>query len=142
MTEKEFRTAKELQITEKQRCALVKTLQLLESGSMIHVTTLVSGDFYASLDIPLTCHFNMRHWRSEDKSCGTICCIGGTAELVGQVDLRRAVNKNIHLHDLFYPSIPTTKWVKITPALAAVALRNYLFTGDAKWTKTMEGHLS
>lgn len=126
-----FQTADQLGLTEQQRDALIKTLVLLETGKLTHVSA--SGDFRFSDHF--TGHFNMDNWNRSD-ACGTICCIGGTAELVGHLPLfslnilaRR--DSYSDLFDLFCPQM--LDWEEITTAQAATALRAFLTTGKADW---------
>lgn len=74
----------------------------------------------------------MNQWRHTYKECGTISCIGGTAELIGNVNfgVRTMPEK---LWALFYPRAAGPDWDRITPAQAATALRSYLTTGSAHW---------
>ncbi len=122
-----FKSADELGITEPQFDALRKTLVLLETGKLVHEFKYS----HLSGEGGYTGHFNMGVWRGEAE-CGTVCCIGGTAELLGGVGLggnTRLVNPP--LHALFMPSVKN--WRDITPAQAATALRSYLTTGSANW---------
>lgn len=119
-----FKSAADLGITEPQLSALQKTLVLLETGKLMHRPVercLVDwSPAYSS-------NFNMRHWHVVGP-CGTIACIGGTAELIGNV---KFPNQSRGLRNLFMPAIEA--WENITPAQAATALRSYLTTGDARW---------
>ena len=129
-----FRTAADLGITEPQKEALMKTLVLLETGKLEHAKLgdRPSGDYREGGEF--TGHFNMGRWQAVEE-CGTVCCIAGTAELIGGVKFpTENYGSNYALKHLF--------WVGgffggdisyITPAQAAVALRSYLTTGDANW---------
>jgi hypothetical protein len=131
MLAQNFKTAEELGISEAQKDALSKTLVLLETGKLKH--TSPPDDFtYLGGTESFTGQFNMNCWRHTFKECGSICCIGGTAELIGNVDFTFALGK---LQGLFYPPIEVvgTDWGRITPSQAATALRSYLTTGDARW---------
>lgn len=125
MLAQNFKSAIELGIPEDQVSALQKTLVLLETGRLKHApysNTLVGRG------APFTGHFNMAGWhRSVD--CGTACCIGGTAELVGSV-VFDIIGRPAALKKLFYPD---GRMDTITPDQAATALRSYLTTGDARW---------
>ena len=84
-----FKSPKELGLTRAERDALIKTLLLMENGQMIHAGNPhqepVRGKY----------PFNMVVWQ-EQYHCGTICCIGGTAELVGDLEhgqLQKAANE-------------------------------------------------
>jgi hypothetical protein len=121
-----FQTPHQLGIPEDQHAALVKTLELMEAGKIVHVdeyTDCVIGEF--------TGHFNMDVWIGR-ADCGTVACIGGTAELVGKVKFNSCGIPKA-LDDLFY------KYGNGNPTVAdgAKALRNYLTDGDAKWDEVM-----
>lgn len=122
-----LRTAAELDITELQRDALVKTLVLLETGKLVHVPE-TEMDYSKCVErrSRFTGHFNMMDVMFEH-SCGTVACIKGTAELISGV----IVQGPEALDELFY-----TRYMHgrdITPEQAATALRSYLTTGNARW---------
>ena len=131
MLAQSFMTADDLEISERQKDALIKTLVLLETGKLKHTQRPVDGT-YLGENGKFTGQFNMNQWRHTYRECGSICCIGGTAELIGRVSFAEASG---NLHRLFYPSIlvASNDWNHITPAQAARALRSYLTTGDARW---------
>jgi hypothetical protein len=133
MLAQSFKSADELGITEPQCDALRKTLVLLETGKLVHET---GRPKYSNTDNrKFSGRFNMILW-SADHECGTVCCIGGTAELVGNTSFGIwAFGSNEKLKNLFAPPMPMrcSDWHSITPAQAATALRSYLTTGDAKW---------
>lgn len=122
-----FKTAAELRIPEDQYAALIKTLELMEAGKIVHV------EDYSSFDAveEFTGHFNMDVWIGK-ADCGTVACIGGTAELVGKVQF---IDFKIppELYTLFY------EYGGDDPSVAdgAKALRNYLTGGEAKWDEVM-----
>lgn len=128
-----FMSADDLGITEPQKDALIKTLVLLETGKLQHVPSSIEGDGSPGF----SGHFNMCNWGAAH-DCGTIACIGGTAELVGDVSFGYIYGlQNKNLKDLFLPPFDSTKWNGITPEQAARALRSYLQTGDAKWSEAI-----
>lgn len=136
MLAQSFLPAVELGITEPQRDALMKTLVLLETGKLVHVpaSDVISPNGYA-----FTGHFNMTEW-SGTYDCGTVACIGGTAELVGQVSFGYIYGiENRALKNLFLPPMNSLTWAAITPAQAATALHSYLSTGNAKWHEAVSG---
>lgn len=132
MTEKcEFKSAKELGLTPKEWEALIKTLVLMEAGAMTHVPSPYSA--IEKIDGHL---FKMVNWRDEYK-CGTVCCIGGSAEVLGGMPRGRMDNAsnrlaeegNRNLNTLFF------EWAgDPTPKQAAIALRGYLTTGETDWS--------
>jgi hypothetical protein len=131
MLAQNFKAAADLGITEPQKEALMKTLVLLETGKLTH-SPIGEDDIFRAGSHKFTGHFNMHTWAREH-DCGTIACIGGTAELVGGVVFGYG-DTNKPLHNLFEPrAIDWQLWQFITPLQAAVALRSYLTTGDARW---------
>lgn len=134
MLAQSFQSAADLGITELQKEALRKTLVLLETGKL-RLVPMGGTPEYADQPSVFSGQFNMNQWRAENE-CGTICCIGGTAELIGGVDMRPR-SHNGRLIGLFYPDIDCLVWASITPAQAARALRSFLTTGDAKWQETV-----
>ena len=137
MIPNEFKSAEQLYLSEKQKEALVRTLELLENGKLLHVR-----DFCPEIDKKgekFTGHFNMAYWRAKD-SCRTVACIGGTAELISGVkflDPNKFIGGHFppKLNELFFR--PTGHFNSKTPAQAAKALRNYLTTGDAQWSTVL-----
>lgn len=132
MLAQNFKTAEELGLTEPQLDALRKTLVLLETGKLTHAKRItgpapVSKDFSAL--------FNMVWWANAHP-CGTVACIGGTAELIGGVCFGDYL-LNKALHELFEPRELKCDWGEITPAQAATALRSYLTTGSANWSEAL-----
>jgi len=131
-----FKSASDLSITERERDALIKVLGLLEREEIIFVP-------YDPVDRggdrpTYTGHFNMNSW-ARPASCGTIACIGGTAELIGGVDFSRYYS-DTEVYRLFYPGreVPDCEYESITVDQAAQALRSYLTTGAAGWSKILD----
>lgn len=133
MLAQSFKSAAELEITEPQRDALQKVLIMLETGKLRHVTELGEGE----PDQPeFSGLFNLGNWYAPHQ-CGTVACIGGTAELISGVSLTGWWS-NAGLVGLFAPKLLGMKYYNdITPTHAARALRSYLTTGDAKWTEAV-----
>lgn len=144
MLAQSFLPAADLGITEPQRSALMKTLVLLETGKLDHVPDvddLPSPRRHIPIkDRKFSGQFNMADW-SLVHNCGTVCCIGGTAELIGGLEYNDFNDDdNPGLHSLFYPrNIGLRSYSAITPAQAATALRSYLTVGDAKWHEAVSG---
>jgi hypothetical protein len=135
MLAQSFQSAADLGITEPQLSALIKTLVLLETGKLVHVPRWSwSGDHSNEF----TSHFNMAAWGSKT-DCGTIHCIGGTAEAVsGDENLFAGWTDHGKLSELFAPySLDFLAWEEVTTAQAATALRSYLTTGDARWDQAV-----
>jgi hypothetical protein len=131
--EGKFKTADELGLSEKQYCGLVQTLAWLEAGKLDHENEKTRG-------------FDMEMWGGK---CGSVCCIGGTAEVLGGLDRaslnQRAFNGS-ELGALFYPGGKMLGgaynerhpgW-RASTAQAAVALRGYLETGRTDWDAAMK----
>ncbi len=129
MLAQNFKTATDLGISEAQVAALQKVLVLLETGKLTH-TPADGNNYEIYRDAPFTGHFNMAAWRQET-DCGTVCCIGGTAEAISGIPFCDDYEESEELCDLFHP--PRFRDGKITTAQAAIALRSYLTTGDSRW---------
>lgn len=137
-----FMSAADLNITEEQKDALCKTLVVFETGKVKHV----SRDFVENS--PITTNessfsglFNMRSWGAGCvvQECGTIACIGGTAELLaGKSIFMYRSEYTDALYDLFFPSLCGNDWYNITVEQASQALRNYLTNGKPDWKSVME----
>jgi hypothetical protein len=132
MLAQSFKPAAELGITEPQRDALMKTLVLLETGKLVHTTRYAS----ARGPRPFTGHFNMKRWGLEPTDCGTVACIGGTAEIISGINFFDCLY-DPGLHELFYAQGSRKEMRDITPAQAATALRSYLTTGNANWAEAV-----
>jgi hypothetical protein len=135
MLAQNFKSAADLGITEPQLSALQKTLVLLETGKLKHVPTGYDGDGHGYPDLKFSGQFNMNQWAGANE-CGSICCIGGTAQLIGNLapnEMEMAGAENDRLARLFYPDVSGDDWSGITDSQAATALRSYLTTGDARW---------
>ncbi len=134
-----FQSAADLEISEAQKEALMKTLVLLETGKLKHCPTDEGAKFFdpvVNRSVEFTGGFNMKEW-SLQHPCGTISCIAGTAEIISGVDFSDYTN-SLGLIDLFTPyEISESRWHEITTEQAARALRSYLTTGDAKWTEAV-----
>lgn len=132
----DFLGAEKLGLTQDQYCGLVKTLALLEAGVLDR-----SNDF--------THGFDMEHWGGE---CGTVCCLGGTAEVLGACKMGNyefttapGRERRPELTKLFYPggltnregfchrAVPHHPGWEASTKEAAQVLRYYLKTGLADW---------
>lgn len=131
-----FKTAAELGLTDKQHKALHDTLDLMEAGEIEHVSEF-GGPPYE-----WTGHrFNMGLWFCPaDSSCGSVGCIGGTAEFLAQDNnLFDGIEcADPSLYALFYPGANVVyNYNAITVAQAAHALRNYLTIGEPCWDQCL-----
>lgn len=134
MLAQNLKTPAELNLQERHHRALVLTLNALERGELRHVpVTKFEFVKWDDANAPFTMHFNMSTWRGTHR-CGTVCCLGGTAEYLGGLCVReldaltRRNGCNV-LADLFYPEDMND----ILPERAAQVLRHYLTTGVVNW---------
>lgn len=133
MLQQNFQTPEALGLTAPQHRALVLTLNALERGELRYVPVHGPSLWPFSEDYPYTGHFNMRTFQSA-LPCGTVCCIAGTAELLGNTTFA-GLNRSPELEELFFPSSSDPEYYdKITPDQAAIALRAYLTTGVPDWS--------
>ena len=140
MLAQNLKTAADLKLNDKQYEALIKTLALLETNGI----SFIHEDERADVPVKDKKHyryFNMNVWdaavmkQTAWHKCGTVMCIGGTAEWLAN-DNGLFNNTNNSLYDLFYPNV-IQDWDNITVEKAAQALRNYLTTGEANWEQVM-----
>lgn len=133
MLAQSFMTHTELGVTAEEHTALIKTLVLMETGKLIHERDIPAGS--KSDTGAFTGHFNLGWWREHHESCGTICCIAGTAELIGNVSFDNWT-RNEGLAELFAPTSDLV-WDDVSVAQAAFALRSFLSTGKPNWAEAM-----
>ena len=128
--EGKFKTAAELGLSEDQRCGLIKALAYIEAGKITHINY---EDTRNESDKTDSAHrFNMGIWY-DHYPCGTVCCIGGTAEMLGSVGYPKT-KIPFELRSLF--GLVDDEFVfmhDITERQAGVALRGYLTTGKTDW---------
>lgn len=136
MLAQNFKSTADLGLSDDEYAALVTTLGMLERGELVHVRISDQPTFRHDAS-GFTGHFNMGEWQ-EGFHCGTVCCIGGTAELIGQVEFN--ICDNHALEELFYPTALTPRhlWDDITIEQAARALRSFLTTGHANWKDAVQ----
>jgi hypothetical protein len=129
-----FKSARQLKLTTKQYEALVKTLELIESGGMKFYKKFGEGKFGEG-PLPEEHVFNMSCWGhiGAFHTCGSVCCIGGTAEVLVNERVFEGGHSNPgELRELFY------KWIgDPTPEQAGKVLRHYLETGVTDWKRVM-----
>lgn len=141
--EGDFLNAEDLGIKEEDRCALIKTLAYIEAGKIKHLPRNNWGKRFGkdilqqlrspSADEPLQGEhiFNMMSWRNR-YDCGTVCCLGGTAEMLKGCSVDKF--QSPEMADLF--GLVGNSYLSMdhmTEKHGAAALRNYLTTGKAKW---------
>jgi hypothetical protein len=130
--EDKFKTAAELGISEEQRCGLIKTLAHIEAGKTSHINYYNNPELLTTAPQGGTYRFNMMVWKTYFP-CGTVCCLGGTAEMLGNVGypkdkLPRELRHLFGLNNLEYKTMN-----EVTERQAGVALRGYLTTGKTDW---------
>jgi hypothetical protein len=131
MLAQSFKSATDLRITEPEQRALIQVLGMLERGELRHVEEQTECDD----------GFNIG---TQGQGCGTPACIGGwAARLMGKKDEREYVNSRMVRSRRMPVSgerpesgLSTLYWGYIgdpDTSQAAIALRSYLTTGDARW---------
>lgn len=145
MLAQNFQTAEALGVTDAELDALIKVLGMLEREELRHAIFDVRALFVPVTaprsQVPWDGLFNMVSWNSCVAECGTVCCIGGAAEIVGSLP-RRSLSvrrdNNSALERLFFSVTATpVEMAKITPAQAAIALRSFLSSGEPRWAEAM-----
>lgn len=143
MLAQNFMTPASLQITDAQFEALFKVLRMLERNEVPHSSDVGESVYhYRYTDKTRPTLFNMYSFRARTE-CGTACCIGGWAEYLGNLPRSSLILQRMcvpNLDELFDPMahgpIPVGMG-EITPAQAAIALRNYLTTGRPNWAEAL-----
>jgi hypothetical protein len=135
MLSQNFKTPADLGHTEKEHAALVTVLGMLERGELKHVKLSEPREWSPSGKL-FTGHFNMGEWNVM-AGCGTVGCIGGTAEMLMKDIFNYPYSDE--LEELFYPPMEEdyTDITDITTDQAARALRSYLTTGKANWKEVL-----
>lgn len=139
MLAQNFKTPADLRLTDMEFESLVKVLGMLERGELRHdPKRMLTGE-----------RFNMGVWRWND-GCGSIACICGWAYFISKgaafPELQyfsSRPERNEPLEDLFVPvkhpdaGVANKRMLQITTAQAAIALRNYLTHGEARWDEAL-----
>lgn len=140
MLAQNFKTPADLGIQDKWFEALLKLLGMLERGELRHTSTVKLKPLCDDRVRPEVGLFNMNRW-SVAFECGTVCCLGGTAEAIGGFRFGRMPEKLVHL---FHPGQESHKvlhraggYETITMEQAAIALRNYLSSGEPRWEEAL-----
>jgi hypothetical protein len=138
LTTDKFLSAEELSLTERQRKALIDTLELMETRG-IDNNKYINGK-----------RFNMSHWITNYNGknraeCGSICCIGGTASLLAGKRIKGEYEDSIFHDEAGNITVSTAlanlffNWGSgpVTVDRAAKELRNYLETANcpSNWAK-------
>lgn len=126
MLAQNFKTAAELGISEVEIQSLIKVLGMLERGEID------------------AAHFSMMNYRREE-ACGTVGCLCGWAHMVSSAAFPEVSSEvgwtttllgerlNEATKSLFAIGCNFNAWAAAEPRHAALALRSYLTTGDARW---------
>lgn len=127
-----FLSYKQLRINKHEWEGLVKVLALFDCGDLEHVPAGSVG-----VEPPKGCHgFNMTWFE-----CNTARCIGGWVRAFGGKRFRDSYHRNKALNALYFPMFKNkayhNDYGKVTVAQAAIALRSFLTTGDAKWDEAV-----
>ena len=87
--------------------------------------------------------FDMSSWH-----CGTVACIGGTAEILffGSIGADRSTESvgavlglnGDQAYELFHPDVERS-WSEITTAEAVRVINHYLATGEIDWSAALSG---
>ncbi len=145
LMQRQMKTAQELGISQEQLDALVMTRDHLNKMQL-------KENLWVRFIKNQPVVFRMNTWITGfvyEERCGSVCCIGGTAELLGNVNFTdRHIPLPEQLDNLFFPpkgqkhyqvSIHASRhpaW-KATPKQAAVALETYLYDGKTDWDFAM-----
>jgi hypothetical protein len=128
-----LKTPAELGIPDKAFDALLKVLGMLERGEIAEHKWL-NGDLPQSRE-PKFFNMNVIIGQSD---CGTTACILGWARWVAQDfellggDRPRELDNLFRMGECYEFGVPSA----IQPAQAAIALRNYLTFGEARWNES------
>jgi hypothetical protein len=153
MLAQSFMSAADLDITDRERDALIGVLGMLERGELHHARIVKYWDSEEYRKAPVQPHsglFNMDQFFGEAK-CGTAACLAGTCDWVYGTDFTRQYfyvfaatdpftqprdeDTNARLAELFMPIRAGRSWDAIKPKQAALALRSYLTCGDPHWER-------
>ena len=136
MLARNFKTAAELRITDETYEAAVRVLGRLERGELAYHDR--TGRF---LDMPPVqgemLAMSVTH---VDHSCGTVACLGGWIAVEMGIP-KHLIHDFVYeaapyaMHRLFFP--PEDEMTRVTPEMAAQALRNYLSAGDPGWREVL-----
>jgi len=129
MLAQNLKTPADLGMDKKFHSTLVQILGMLERGELVHARALD----------PIPNGFNMTQIRNESE-CGTVLCIAGWVNKLAH-DAKAPGNPNSQ-HDLAYGRlIMPPGWSgsghEITCDQGAIALRNYLTSGEARWEEVL-----
>lgn len=141
MLAQNFKTAAELNLTDKRFEALLGVLRMLERDELKHVAldeTRARMSYRKPRDRSFV--FNMDDIYTYS-NCGTAACIAGACDLYFNSDfvdpkdgLADIDEVSKELYNLFCPDrVSPCDWKEISSSQAAMALRSYLTTGEPRW---------
>lgn len=137
MLAQSFLSAEDLQITEPERDALIKTLHRFETNPP---EKKIAVEFNSGADVRDLKYFSFQFVAAEI-DCGTVGCIKGWAQNIANNDrlfwspsLSRAL---IELFGLNPSPEYLFDYLKVTTEHAAFALRNFLTRGAAHWEEIL-----
>lgn len=134
MLAQNFKTPADLKITNAEFDSLVKVLGMLERGEIMKGPKRIRP--WSIDNLPAPTLFDM-HFEAIGTKCGTVCCFLGWAKHVSQVPVfNRSMRFTAELHELTFPQVPGALDCN-DPAKGAIALRNYLTHGEARWDEAM-----
>ena len=145
MLAQNFKTPADLEITEVEFEAFVKTLGVIERGEIRHVWTkddlFTEGNDFEYVAKKFDALFNMDNVYTR-ADCGTAACIAGTCDLLFKTRFAPTGNLRSNLSEplmnLFCPNdVNWNCWPSITVEQAAIALRNYLTYGEPRWAEAL-----
>jgi hypothetical protein len=128
MLAQNFKTADDLEITAEEHGALIKVLGMLERGELVDARNGAVCD-------------NGFDMSDCGNGCGTAACIGGWVASILKFHQKKYVSHSIHVDGLYglYFGGGCLAYVDATVSQAAIALRSYLTTGNARWDLALGG---
>ncbi len=132
MLAQSFKTPEDLGLRDIEFNSLVTVLGMLEREELEFFDHDKRVFHELTKCVPTPKFFSMAYW-SALTSCGSVCCIGGTAEVIGRFKFS---DETPELFRLLYGPFGALSH-EITPAQAAVALRNYLTYGEPRWGEAL-----
>jgi hypothetical protein len=135
MLAQNFKTPADLEIREVEFKALVTTLGMLERGELKMASEYARDGESADPSQSDPGLFHMAAWCT-NAGCGTVMCIGGTAECIMKQAFKDIPDG---LDDLFHMYKTPHGFRDVTVEKAAAATRNYLTYGDARWNEVFAG---
>lgn len=142
MLARSFKSASELWLSDKEHEALVGLLGMLERGELKHVDIDIKENSRAVAQPDAKEFknlFNMFNTFGRS-GCGTTGCMAGVCDIIYGTRFTQMFEAhfveptNYALSELFAPDcIDAEYWATITPERCAIALRNFLTDGRARW---------